>query len=337
MSGARSGEHYLGHVHNFRGFAIVLIIFTHCISIFDWSGSPLLAEVLKRAVANGTILFLFIAGYLFQHLSDRYRVGDYLSKKARFVVLPYLVVSLPALLLFTVIVQRPDVPPGFYDRTVFGQVAFFLLTGSHLAPFWFIPTIIVFYLASPALYWLDRQPWFYWLLPLLVSIPVFVSRGQFNPLQSFVHFLPVWVLGMACSRYQAVAARWLERLLWPLTAVGLMLFGLEMAFTQGTHTWYSSIGKIVLTLVLFEAFRRGGQRFDSVFALAGTLSFGLFYLHSYVISAGKVVLGKLVGAPPPGNLFLFIVSGFGAVALSTLTVQILRRLLGRRSRLLIGV
>lgn len=337
MSGPGRGEHYLGHVHNFRGFAIVLIIFTHCISVFDWSDSPVLAEVLKRAVANGTILFLFIAGYLFQHLSDRYRVGDYLSKKARFVVLPYLIVSLPALILFTVIMRRPDMPLGFYDKTVFEQVAFFLMTGSHLAPFWFIPTIIIFYLASPALYWLDRQPWFYWLLPLLVSIPVFVSRGHLNPLQSFVHFLPVWILGMACSRHQAVATRWLERLWWPLVAVMVILFGLEMALTRGTHTWYSSMGKIVLTLVLFEAFRHGGRRFDNVFALAGTLSFGLFFLHSYVVSAGKVVLDKLIGAPPSGNLFLFILSGLIAVLLSTLVVQVLRRLLGRNSRSLIGV
>jgi len=337
VSAAARDERYLGHVHNFRGFAIVLIIVTHCVSAFDWSASPVLVDVLKRGVANGTILFLFIAGYLFQHLSGRYQVGDYLWKKARFVVLPYLLVSIPALLLYTVFMQRPDVPAGFYERPAIEQIGFFLVTGSHLAPFWFIPTIVLYYLASPLLYWLDRQSWFYWLLPLLVAIPVFVPRGHLDPVQSFVHFLPVWVLGMACSHHRELASRWLERLLLPLCVLVAVLFALEIGLAKGTHSAFSSLGKIALTLVLFELFRRGGRLFDRGFALAGTLSFGLFFLHSYVISASKILVERIAGGQPPGNLFAFACASLFAVLASMLVVRLVQMILGKASRLVIGV
>lgn len=328
---------YLPHVHNFRGFAITLIIATHCVSIFDWSSTPMLELLLKRLVANGTVLFLFIAGFLFQHLSDKYVVSDYLWKKTRFVVFPYLFVSIPALVLFTVVMQRTEVPPGFYDLPKWQQVTGFLLSGSHLAPFWFIPTIILFYLASPVLYWLDRQPWFYYLLPLVLLIPVFISRGSYDPARSFVHFLPVWMLGMACSRYRETAALWLGRGFWWLLAAFVCFFALEFAYATGTHSWYSSIGKIVLTLFLFEAFRRWGDGSARWFALAGTLSFGLFFVHSYVISAGKLLIERLVGIPPAANLLLYIASVVVAVFLSIVVVQVARGLFGRYSRSLIGV
>lgn len=328
---------HLVHLHNFRGFAIALIIATHCLSGFDWSASPLMESVLKRLVANGTILFLFIAGFLFQHLSDRYQVSDYLLKKARYVVLPYIIVSLPALIVFTVVMPRPDMPSYFYDFQPWEKVGFFLVTGSHLAPFWFIPTIILFYLASPALHWLDRQGWFYYLLPLALLIPVFVSRGYLDPLKSFVHFIPVWMLGMACSRYREVAAKWLKYLLWPLMVVFAILFACEMAFAKGTHSWYSSIGKIVLTLCLYEMFRRWGERGAKWFGLAGTLSFGLFFLHSYVISSAKLLIERFSGGLPTGSLIGYFLASISAMVLSIFVVQVVRFVLPGQSRQWIGV
>ncbi|NLF55746.1 MAG: acyltransferase [Thauera phenolivorans] len=337
MSTSGQVGRYLSHVHNFRGFAIILIIITHCISVFDWSNAPVLALFLKRLVANGTIFFLFIAGYLFQHLSARYRVGDYLWRKFKYVVVPYVVVSTPGLLLFTLFMERPDMPSGFYDKAVSEQVVFFMLTGSHLAPFWFIPTVIVFYVASPLLHWLDRQPLFYYSLPMLMVIPLYVSRGYLNPVQSFVHFVPVWVLGMACSRYRETAGRWLEASFWFLVSLAAALLALEMLLAKGTHSWYSSISKIAVTLVLFALFMRLGPRGDRLFGLAGTLSFGLFFLHSYLISAGKIALERVLGGLPAGSLLGFIVVSALAVTGSIGLVSVVRRVLGRHSRVLIGV
>jgi hypothetical protein len=328
---------YLPHVHDFRGFAITLIIATHCLSLFDWSAHPTLELFLKRLITNGTVIFLFIAGYLFQHLSARYSFGDYISKKTRFVVLPYLFVSIPALILFTRVMERTGMPQGFYEQGVIEQAAVFLLTGSHLAPFWFIPTILLFYLASPVLYWLDRQKWFYWLMPVLLLIPFFISRGSMNPLKSFVHFFPVWVLGMACSHYKELSTRWMGKTFWMLFLLFVILFGLEIIFAKGTHSWYSSFGKIILTLFLFELFRRWGRGSRPWFHLAGTLSFGLFFVHSYVISAAKVGMERVFGGLPVGGLMFYLVSIPIAVLLSMLVVKISMRIFGSHSRSFVGV
>lgn len=332
----KSSSHLI-HLHNFRGFAIALIVATHCFSVFDWSNSPLVEKVLKHLVANGTTLFLFIAGFLFQHLSDRYHVTDYLLKKARYVVLPYIVVSLPALILFTSVMPRSEMPSYFYDFQTWEKVGFFLLTGSHLAPFWFIPTIILFYLASPVLHWLDRQAWFYYFLPFVLMIPIFVSRGYLDPLKSFVHFMPVWMLGMACSRHRQTATKWLNALYWPLIAVFTLLLTCELIFANGTHTWYSSIGKIVLALFLYEMFRRWGERGTKWFGLAGTLSFGVFFLHSYVISSAKMMIERFSGALPEASLPGYFLASVCAMIASIVVVQVARHILPGSSRQWIGV
>ena len=247
----------LAHVHNLRGLAIMFIVITHCLSVFDWSASPILEMVLKRIVANGTIFFLFIGGFLFEHLAVEYRPLPYLITKFKFVVVPYIVTSIPALLVFTVFSKRDGMSSGFYLQPIWLQVSEFLLTGTHLAPFWFIPTIIVFYLASPLIYMSFRRRSAYLVLPFLFLIPIFVPRGDADPLQSFVHFLPIWVLGMACSRFSEIASRALMRWFWWLLAAALALLLAEMALTEGTHSWYSDLGKAVFAL-------RGKATKDSV-------------------------------------------------------------------------
>lgn len=328
---------YLPHVHDFRGFAIVLIIATHCLSLFDWSSNPVLELFVKRLITNGTILFLFIAGYLFQHLSARYSFGNYIWKKIRFVVFPYLFVSVPALVVFTLAMQRPGMPEGFYEHSMVEQVAIFLMTGSHLAPFWFIPTIFLFYLSSPIFLWLDRQPWFYRWIPVLLLIPVLVSRGHMNPFKSFVHFIPVWVLGMACSHHKKLATEWMERFFWLLLLAYMFLFGLEFAFSHGTHSWYSSLGKISLILFFFELFRRWGKGSKPLFHLSGTLSFGLFFVHSYVISGARVGFEKYYGGLPAGNVGLYLISIPIAVLLSMVVVKISMLVFGSSSRNFVGM
>ncbi|MBI2382179.1 MAG: acyltransferase [Gammaproteobacteria bacterium] len=327
---------FVAHVHNFRGLAISLIVAVHCLSIFDWSGSPELERWLKILLLNATVFFLFIAGYLFQHLSARFHYPDYLKTKFRNVVCPYLVVSIPALFLFTVVMQRPEIRPGFYDQAPWRQIAEFLLTGQHLAPFWFIPTIVVFYLAAPLLVRLDRLPGFYWSLPLWLLVPVFVSRGMNAPLKSFVHFLPVYLLGMAMSRHRHAVEAWLARWWWTLLIPVAALVGAEDLYAQGTHSWYNTLQKILLCPVLFELMRRAGHHADRWLNQAATLSFGIFFLHSYLISASKLAIAKLWGGLPPGSLWALALAWLAAMALSIAVVAGLKRILGHYSRSLIG-
>src|SRR5262245_40377254 len=89
---------FLSYVHSFRGLAILAVVATHTSDLLAWGpGSPLAYRLLYSAVQNGTVPFVLIAGFLFQHLSAGFRYTSYLRRKVTNVILPYLIVSLPVL------------------------------------------------------------------------------------------------------------------------------------------------------------------------------------------------------------------------------------------------
>ena len=326
---------FLGHIHNFRGLAIMLIVLTHVVSVFDWSSHPELVRWLKIAFANTSVFFLFISGYLFQHLIARFEYGSYLKTKLSNVILPYTLASIPAVVLFTAVMQRPEIRAGFYDQSLPFQVAEFYLTGSHLAPFWFIPTIAVYYLIAPLLRLADRTPGFYWSLPFWILVTVLSTRSS-NPLISCVHYLSVYLTGMACSRHRQVATEWLSRWWWALLLPMVLMLWAEYSFTTYTHGWQNTLQKLALSLIFFELIRRWGAGGDRWLARAGTLSFGIFFIHSYVISASKLVMAKVGWTPLVGDLPAFFVASVVFILASMMVVAAAKAMTGRYSRQMIG-
>ena len=69
----------MNYINVFRGLAILLIVAGHTMQ-FGEAGS--LTERLSFEVfCGGTALFIFISGFLFQHLSAKYEFKNYMSKK----------------------------------------------------------------------------------------------------------------------------------------------------------------------------------------------------------------------------------------------------------------
>src|SRR3990167_724299 len=327
---------HIGHIHNFRGLAAVFIVATHVLAALDWSNNPGLERVLRYFFANGTTFFLFISGYLFEYLSSRFEVASYWRQKLRFVVLPYLIVSAPALFLFTQVMHREGVGSDFYQQPVTTQIIQFLVTGKHLAPFWFIPTIVAFFLFAPVIRAAFRRDAAFATLQVLLLLPAWFSRSA-NALLNLIHFLPIWVMGMAICRFRDTMEPWLQAKWFVLLVAGTTLGVAEFVSTAGTHTYLGYLQKTLLILFLLSALLTLGQRADRWLGWAGTLSFGIFFVHSYVISASSLTLKRLFGTLPDGNLFMVVVATATAVAISALIVHIVCRMLGPRSRLLIGV
>src|SRR5688500_9095908 len=90
---------FLHYIHYFRGAAILLIVGLHaCISL-KWGDAVLQRKLALVLFNNGTVLFVFISGYLFYHLNkNHFDYVDYLKKKFLYVIIPYLVVSIPAII-----------------------------------------------------------------------------------------------------------------------------------------------------------------------------------------------------------------------------------------------
>lgn len=340
----RSG--YQHHIHVFRGVAIIGIVIAHTIPSLDWSQAPLIGRIADALANQSSIFFFFIAGYLFQHLSARFVFKNYLKQKFLTVISPYIILSVPALIIFTLFVQRTGISASFYEMPLWGQIGFFLITGKHLAPLWFVPTISLFYLAAPLLLWVDRRaPRLYWLILPLLLLSTYLGRdGQLGPIDKAIYLLPAYLLGMAFSHYKETAlvlvARWWWLLL-PVVLVAGAALVLELPQPPHYHFPMKMAGCLLLVYVLYKHHHVFGRRLDYV----AEVSFGIFFIHAYFISAIKIATVYLVegsvykgvgGDVIPGGIFMLLIYAGAVLFLSTLSIWVAKKVLGKYSRRIIG-
>lgn len=343
MSSKESFQH---HIHVFRGVAIMLIVGAHTLPSLNWTDNPLTMRIIDALCNESSIFFFFIAGYLFQHLSKRFHYPSYLKQKFKTVITPYLLLSIPALIIFTQLLHREGMWSWFYTLPVWQQVGLFLVTGKHLAPLWFVPTITLFYLVAPLLLAIDRKmPRLYWLILPLWLLSIYIGRdGPLGPIDKAIYLLPTYMLGMVFSHHQKRAEALATKAWLPLLVVTLIgMLGHILEWPVPPH--YLMIMKAPMTLLLTVALLRWhallGKRLDYI----AHVSFGIFFIHAYFISAIKVATVYLVagqvykgtgGEVIPGNLFIFFAYALTVLAVSLCVIWLAQKILGKNSRMLVG-
>ena len=344
-------KQFLSYIHSFRAIAILFIVAGHSIFLFEWRQSPELQQLLRSVFQNGSVLFVFVAGFLFQHLSRKFEYRRYLKSKLLNVVSPYLVVSVP-MLAAQIATQRGTFDPSRSQEfpTLAHNIAWNLLTGNHVTPFWFIPMICVFYLLAPLLLWLDRDGRAYWLLPGLLLVTVLVHRPeQLSDIgHACVYFLPVYLFGMACSKHRVRLLELVHRFLGPLTVLVLGLVVVEVfvlerggaLLSQGLFSTENgvvdtnAIQKLLLCWVLMGWLDRFDKQVAPRIAFLADLSFGLFFLHMIWI---RIYTHTLLGDVfPAGSLLRYLALVAAVVALSVVVLVVAKKILGKRSRMVVG-
>lgn len=332
---------FLEHVHAFRGLAILAILAAHCISVFRWKENPALECGVEVLFKNSSVFFIFITGYLLQHLSPRFQAGAYFRNRLSCVGLPYLVMSIPALVLSTWFVRQHDVGEWFYALPAWQRIAGFLLNGDHLAPFWYIPFAFCLYAAAPLLLAADRRPRLYWGLAGLFCLSWLVPRTDWAML-NVLHFLSVFVSGMAASRFHAPLKTALDALRLPLWGCWLFLVCLEWG-PQDRDGFTNLLQKSLLAVLLLDLLERC-KGFRRPFMGLAEVSFGLYFVHGYLIAAAKLLLHHpdvLRASPLLSSLLHGSIAGFVLVWLVVLgaslgAVLLGRRLLGSKSKYILG-
>jgi surface polysaccharide O-acyltransferase-like enzyme len=276
------------------------------------------------------------------------------------VIAPYLFCSIPALL--HAFVFRYGVFENVAARSpldVAADLGFSLVTAQHMfVPFWFIPTITLLYLAAPALLWIDRRPKLYALVPvaLVVGSMVHLSPLYLDVVRDAADVLPVYVAGMALHRFQAEVFGALRRfpLRAPLAVVALTLA--EVAFgepgrfssrapfsTEGGVLDFGYLQKALLSLWVLERLEAWRPAAAGVGRVAGAalgrladLSFGVFFGHMYVQSFLLVPAMRALSLAPRAGWLGVVAIGVAVLAATTALIVIAKRVLGARSRVLIG-
>lgn len=335
------------HIHVFRAVAIVLIVCAHSLPTFDWTGYPWFFRVMDGIANESSIYFFFIAGYLFQHLSARFDFKRYMTQKFKTVIVPYLILSIPAIVVYTFYLQRGDMWPWFYGLPAWQKAALFLLTGKHLAPLWFVPTITLFYFVAPVFIYIDKKrPSLYWSILFFTALAMYLGRsGHYGPLNKAIYLLPVYMFGMWFCHYQEWAETNVRRYWFVLLAISLAgLSGYVLQWTEPPQ--YLMIMKMPLAALIVIFLKRHhawvGHKLDYI----AHVSFGIFFVHAYFIGAFKVGLvyatqealnlraasyATVVGTPALYFTFALVVL-LASVAL----IWLAQKVLGDRSRMFIG-
>ncbi|WP_031565338.1 acyltransferase [Rheinheimera texasensis] len=327
----------LNYIHYFRAVAILFIVAGHSIDIFSWPDQDNLERWLRIFISNGSALFVFIAGYLFQHLIKKFDAKKYYKNKITNVILPYIIVSTPAIILFVFFMQRPDMPETFYQQSIPQQIISFIITGSHLAPFWFVPMITLFYLIAVPLKILDNQRKFYLLIPAFMVVSCLIPRGL--PYQSFIHFFAIYVLGMFCSHYKDSVNSLISKPA-ALVATGTAVIAFaaaEFIYMTGTMTWINFLQKCCMSVFFLGLLFRFNHKLNSALvSKVADYSFGVFFIHSYIISSGKLLYAKMFGVPATFNVLLYITCIVLTFAVCLGIVELVKYVLKDKSKYLVG-
>jgi len=341
---------FLRYVHNFRGLAILLIVVAHTMQVITWKDHPELQVFLNVLLQNGSVYFIFIAGFLFQYLSRKYAYKTYLISKFQNVLLPYFLISIPAILYWLLRGGPGNVDiADFFNLSPLGKAIAFYATGDHLFTLWFIPMISLYYLLSPAFIWIDRHPKAYWSLPALLLVTLYVNRTSENYIiPTAIHFLSIYILGMLSSHYRERFFVVVKRIWFFLVFVATSLIVHETLIRTELYLpenmlSVNTIGKAIFCILLMYVFWRFDAQISNFhhywLGILADFSFGIFFLHGYFSKIYLSIMYRYFGidsswvqANIQTFLILLIVKLIGPI----LVIYLLKSTLHKKSRYLVG-
>lgn len=302
----------LNYINVFRGLAILLILAGHTMQIGE--ASSLTRAVSREIWAGGTVLFVFIAGFLFEYLSHKFEYKDYLSKKWTNVILPYIFTAIPGIILCFTMPTAYGNP--FAEYNPLAQIGVFLTTGRvHNVPAWFIPMIVIFFFLSSLLLKAEKKGILYKILPIALIITCIFPRQDIEPymvtdfdfwgkytaylmyvLHGFIHFFSSYVGGMyLASNIDKVDKMYNYRHL--LLGVTIATAALDVYLLQTYNISNGSVSKIFFTIWSLVMLKHYNDFFDKhpklnkFMDVCAKYSFGLFFIHWYYVFAFRCITG----------------------------------------------
>jgi peptidoglycan/LPS O-acetylase OafA/YrhL len=208
---------------------------------------------------------------------------------------------------------------------------------------WFIPMIVLFFIVSPLFRFIDSNPKLYiYLIPTTLIISTLITRG-INPLVNFILFISVYLLGMLTSHYRENADDLLNKNIHLLHFLFLVFTGLDI-FNIYTNNFYNPLGnniflrfwaKLLLSGILLHYLLKFDLMLNNKLNLYAKYSFGIFFIHGYVITIYNKILPDTFFNK---NSIFFFVIFFMLVFFTTLGILVAtKKTLHKYSRYVIGV
>ncbi len=346
---------FIAHLHAFRGFAILAIVAAHAWSMllfhdgFDtMSSHTAVYSVVETLFHGSTIYFALISGLLFSLLLRDRGWKSFFRSKALHVVAPYAMINLLFIAAFwPMIAEWLESEGRLMNPVVFYAQA--LVSGSLMLQYWYIPVLIVLYIATPVFDFLIRRAaWAAWLVAL---VPLAVSRSLFPDLlsgQTMIYFAGAYVLGMLAGTHYETVQRVIRQYLYVfwLAAVGcslviclLYLNEPEMSgwFVISESLFY--VQKVAVSGLMLHYLARNEVSLPRWLLVLGTYAFAIYFLHLFFAQIAVGAIGSI--SEGYANAWTVSVGGFLilvlALSASLLVAWLLKKLFRKYSRMVVGV
>lgn len=323
-----------------RSFAIVGIVACHCQDLFDLS-DPVRSDAMNMLTRHMNVVFVIVSGFLFQYLSSRFDYGRYLKSKATNVIAPYIVCSAPAILLYlSGLKAMPEIADAAAPQNGIDLVVTLLLTGKAIAPYWFIPMACIFFLMAPVWKLIDQNPRWFLIIPVLLCVSAMTGRsfGDVNPFQNALFYAPAYMIGMATSHFRETLLPWLARLSLPLMLS--VVAALLLRSVPDVVDFAAFVSKILFALGLIGWLSqarpaRSGDGFNKDALAIGESSFGIYFVHYYIIAAlNMLIMSGSIGRPQGFLAFIALLAA--VTAASVMIVLTVQMAFGRSSKMIVG-
>jgi surface polysaccharide O-acyltransferase-like enzyme len=324
----KSRNDFLGYIQTYRAIATIFVIAIHC----PWLLSDTHETSFSAIIFNrSTHLFIFLSGFIFQHLSNKFNWKAYYISKLKNVIVPYLIISLPILLYRLFISKTIPDSEGFIMQ---------LISGGALVPMWFVPTIVLFYAISPLLVKLDGNGLIYYLLPLFIALSLVVTRDlavNNNQLVLFTHFFSVYLLGMLCSKYKEQLYKITDKYNSSLVCITVLLILVQYVYPLVLTEQLQFIQKTSLSFLFLYWFRKYDDYVPKTVKSLADISFGIYLIHYLALSiiyfTLKCVTGKTSFDNTPLHYVLLIIA---VLILTVMVIKIVKLSTKKYSRYFVG-
>jgi probable poly-beta-1,6-N-acetyl-D-glucosamine export protein len=274
----------------------------HCYG--GWDRDTLFEKSFGNLVTGGTALFVFISGFFFHSVfRARYEYVSFLKKKFGAVFIPYLIMSSAFMLQHFILKHSLESPLDSEATGATGIALAYLVnlaTGHHLQAYWYVPFVMLVFIASPFFRWTMTLTNTATLMLLCLSFLTssFVHRPleNLNPFHSFLYFFPYYVLGIFYSKNRLKIEDFLERNMVIILSLPILIaIGMSMAGQSGNlhklYPWpldgfdYMIPQKISLIFALIALTLYLERWKIGVFEYIAKISFALFFIHPVVLMA----------------------------------------------------
>lgn len=284
-----------------RGFSIMTIVLFHFFRLVPF---PYLLSKSIQLGGTGVHIFLFLSGFGLS-LSTYKGWTDFLKKRFTKVLIPYYAGVILICLINLFIEIYPDGLATLVSSLLLYKMFFEEYTQNLGGHFWFISTIVQFYLAFPLILYLYNS--LGWKITLSTSLIISIiysllvigfGKESYRTWDScFLHYLWEFVLGMAAAQNQWLK-RWLS-LPWffilRICMGGLLmtaaLYRLGGESGQAVNDFFAFFGYLSAATLLYLLLKNNAH-FNRFFGWIASVSFSVYIMHMLPLNLYLVYVGR---------------------------------------------